>query len=109
MMNKTEIGARIRKFRKQAGITQEMLGEKIGVGSNYISVIERGIKLPKLETFIKITESLNISADQLLTGCTNAGKFIQCYELWEQLKDLPPEKFQFIMNVLKVMLEQYQK
>ena len=36
------LDANIRKYRKQIGITQEQLAEKIGKSVNYIGMIERG-------------------------------------------------------------------
>ena len=44
------LGANIRKYRKQIGITQEQLAEKIGKSVNYIGMIERGEKVPSLTT-----------------------------------------------------------
>ena len=40
----TSIGIRIAKRRKEAGIKQNILAEKIGISNNYLSGIERGTK-----------------------------------------------------------------
>ena len=60
------IGQRIKAAREQAHITQSELAKIIGLSTHYVSAIERGIKTPKLETFVAITKALGISADWLL-------------------------------------------
>lgn len=56
-----EIGALFRKRRKELGLTQEQLGEKVGVTKSEISKIEngRGITFP---TINKLSEALGVSA-----------------------------------------------
>ena len=60
------IGQRIKAAREQAHITQSELAKLIGLSTHYVSAIERGIKTPKLETFVAIAKALGISADWLL-------------------------------------------
>ncbi len=63
-----DMGARIVKRRKELGITQEQLAEKIGVSIQSISCIENGRKSIKPENLSKICETLDISADYILRG-----------------------------------------
>ena len=65
-MNLTSIGMNIRKYRKQRKLSQEQLAEKAGLSTNYIGMLERGEKTPSLETFLKIANILDVSADMLL-------------------------------------------
>ena len=60
------IGKRIRAFRKRSGLSQIVLAEKVDRSPTYISYIESGIKCMSLETFILITNALNVSADEIL-------------------------------------------
>lgn len=62
----TIIGYNICKYREQNGMTQAKLAEKVGVGSAFISRIERGEKLMKLVTLYKIALALNVSSDALM-------------------------------------------
>lgn len=57
------IGKNIRKFREIKKLRQEDLAEKTDLTTNYIGMIERGEKIPSLETFINILNSLGVSAD----------------------------------------------
>lgn len=72
-MNTSSIGKRIRKYRKAKGWRQEDFAEKIGLSVTYTGMIERGEKIPKLETFITIANALEVSADVLLADVLSIG------------------------------------
>ena len=65
-MNEKAIGRRIKAARESKKLTQEQLAELVDLRPMHISVIERGVKLPKLETLINIANILDVSADVLL-------------------------------------------
>lgn len=52
--------------RKQAGITQEALGEQLNMTRKHISVIESAIKRPSLDALVDIANALDVSTDDLL-------------------------------------------
>ncbi|MCR5726430.1 MAG: helix-turn-helix domain-containing protein [Lachnospiraceae bacterium] len=60
------IGGRIRIQRKNLGISQATLAEKIGISTTHMSHIETGSTKLSLATFVHIAETLNVSADTLL-------------------------------------------
>lgn len=56
------IGEQIRKYRKQVGMTQVELGNKIGMtGKSGISKIEKGMNGVSFETVIEIAKALGLS------------------------------------------------
>lgn len=61
-----EIGARIRDVRIMQRLTQEEAAERCDITSSYYGNIERGDKKMSVETLIKISKGLGISADGLL-------------------------------------------
>lgn len=65
-MDLTVIGQRIRTAREAARITQEELGRAVGCTAKHIGAIERGIKTPRLDTFIIIANTVKVSSDYLL-------------------------------------------
>ena len=73
-MNLSMIGPRIQQERKARGMTQSVLAEKVAVSTKYISNIECGEKLPRLETFIaianaeqrRITHLLSVMVDDVI-------------------------------------------
>ncbi|MBO5122331.1 MAG: helix-turn-helix transcriptional regulator [Oscillospiraceae bacterium] len=68
MVDLVEIGKRIQGRRKQMGLTQEQLADKMDVSIQMVSNLERGNKSIRIENLIKLSEILNISTDYILTG-----------------------------------------
>lgn len=62
---------RIKKLRKEKGITQAKLGEILGVSQRSIGFIETGHCKPTIEQIEKMSEFFNVSADYLLFGAEN--------------------------------------
>ncbi len=60
------IGNRLRKRRKELKLTQEQLGELIGVGKSAICCYEKETRNPNLENIIELMQVLGVSADYLL-------------------------------------------
>ena len=65
-MDLKSIGKRIREKRIDHSWSQEELAEKVNVSPVYIGMIERGEKLPRLETFISIVNVLDVTSDDVL-------------------------------------------
>ncbi len=60
------IGKRIQTFRKQLGMTQEELAEKIDKTVETVSNIKRGLKLPGLLTLEEIRKALKVNLSELV-------------------------------------------
>lgn len=63
---KYEIGNKIRKYRKECGLTQEQLAEKINVTKSRVSNWEQGINRPDADIIGNICRALNVSPSNLL-------------------------------------------
>ena len=57
---------RIKDLRKEIGLTQEELGEQVGMPNNTLSQYETGKREPKLETWQKLADFFNVPVDYLL-------------------------------------------
>lgn len=64
-------GDNLRETRKQRGITQEELAERLGVSRQAISKWESDAGYPETEKLIAISRELNISLDYLLNDISN--------------------------------------
>lgn len=104
-MNTSSIGKRIRKFREHKGWRQEDFAEKIGLSVTYTGMIERGEKVPKLETFITIANVLEVSADQLLADVLTTGYDIKSSALTEEIAKLTPTERERVYKVIHAMIE----
>lgn len=103
-MNTSSIGKRIRKFREAKGWRQEDFAEKIGLSVTYTGMIERGEKVPKLETFIIIANALEVSADLLLADVLSTGYRVKSSEMTEQISALPSSARERIYSVVNTMI-----
>ena len=60
------LGARLRAQREALGLTQAKLAERAGVTSNYVGVLERGLKLPTIDTLVRVAKALDMAPSALL-------------------------------------------
>lgn len=67
-MNQEKIGKFIAKNRKDKGLTQEALAEKLGISTNAVSKWERGISFPDVSLYKKLCNELDISIEELING-----------------------------------------
>lgn len=100
------IGKNIRKYRLMKKFRQEDLAEKAGLTTNYIGMVERGEKIPSLETFIKILNTLGVSADMVLSDVLDNGYTIKNSMLNDKLEKLAPEDRNRIYEVIDTMIKQ---
>jgi DNA-binding XRE family transcriptional regulator len=55
------LGKKIQKRRKELELTQEELGDKVGISRAYMGYIEQGRYAPSLEVLEKIAKALKCS------------------------------------------------
>lgn len=65
-MDLKAVGQRIKSAREAKNLTQEELAALVNLSPTHVSVIERGLKVTKLDTFVAIANALDVSADTLL-------------------------------------------
>lgn len=73
-MNQIKIGKFIAELRRQAGLTQEALGEKIGVTNKTVSRWENGNYMPDIEILQLLAQEFNVSIHELLIGEKMSGE-----------------------------------
>lgn len=62
------IGKRIAKLRKEKGLSQEKLAEKLGVSSQAVSKWENDASCPDISLLPILARVLDVTTDELLTG-----------------------------------------
>lgn len=63
-----EFSERLKKLRKDAGLTQVDVAEKLGISQPAYASWERGIKKPTQENLVKIAKLFNASIDTLVSN-----------------------------------------
>lgn len=97
-------GQVIQRIRKDRGMTQEQLAEKVGIDPNSISRIERGRLIPALPTLIDICNALEIGADMVLAFYIAVDTPIRWTPLAEKLESVELEKQHKIETILDCLI-----
>ena len=63
-----DIARNLKRLRRQKGLTQEELADKLHVTRQAVSNWERNQNLPELEVLLSAAEALGASMDELLYG-----------------------------------------
>lgn len=104
-MEKTALGQRLREARQAKGFTRQILAEKAGIGEVYLGEIERGLKMPSLNSFIRIIEALEVSADYILRDELTSGGTYICDEITRKLRGLTPKQRKTAADILDAYLK----
>jgi len=56
----------LRKHRRERGFSQETLAERAGLHRNFISLIERGVNQPSVDSLFQLASALEISPIDLV-------------------------------------------
>ena len=104
-MNQVAIGARIKAARERVHLTQEQLAEIIDISPTHMSVIERGVKTPKLDTFVRIANALGVSTDALLQDVVVPANESILAELSVRIGRLPQKDQERILNAIRALTE----
>lgn len=88
-----ESGKRIKELRKKAGMTQEGLAEKIGLSTEMVSRMERGVAGASIDTLGILAEVFNETVDYIAFGKVGIVGF-----------EIPDDKYEMVIRVMKAML-----
>lgn len=105
-MDLSPIGSRIKAARENKKITQEELAALLDMSTTHISVIERGVKPPKLETFGRIANVLGVSSDYLLMDIIDNPADVVAGELSELISKLSQKEKEKALTIIRVMSEE---
>src|SRR3972149_3210870 len=96
-MEKREFGSSLRNLRKQAGLSQRDLAEKVGIDFSYLSKIENGVMSPpSQEVILRLAEVLDADRDELLTLAGRVpfdiAQILKNLDVLQSLREGSPEK-----------------
>ncbi len=104
-MDLSPIGSRIKAARENKKMTQEDLAALLDMSTTHISVIERGVKPPKLETFIRIANVLGVSSDYLLMDIIDNPADVVAGEISELISKLSQKEKEKALTIIRVLSE----
>jgi len=77
-------GKNLARCREGADVSQEELGFRASIHRTEVSLLERGERMPRVDTALRIAGSLGISMDDLVTGMEwRPGYEIVVHGSWE--------------------------
>ena len=74
MIDRFDVGERIKKLRIQSKITQEELGSELYTTRSTVQKWERGMHLPSNGMLLKLTKKFDVSTEWLLNGSDSDDK-----------------------------------
>ena len=100
------VGQRIKEAREAKNLTQEELAALVDLSSTHVSVIERGLKVTKLDTFVAIANALDVSADELLVDVVAHSVTGVSNRLSDKISSLPMKEQKKIIKVIQALIEE---
>ena len=97
-MDNKKIGKLIASLRNKEGLTQQELGDKIGVGFRAVSKWERGLNLPDIGNMTELSKIFGITLDELM-----AGELKEVSEEPKVKRKIPP-KIKITISIITVIL-----
>jgi transcriptional regulator with XRE-family HTH domain len=67
---KAQLASNLRRVRERAGLSQDTLGFRSELHHTAISLLERGDRMPRVDTLIKLAAGLDTDPCELLDGMT---------------------------------------
>jgi transcriptional regulator with XRE-family HTH domain len=105
------IGTNIRLFRKQKGLTQVELAQKINCSQAIVTAYENNRKKPAIDTLSNLADSLGVTIDQIVgkEAPSKTGEKIKKPKLWkkfEQIDQLPDTDKRTVFRMIDGLLTQ---
>lgn len=60
--------ANLRRCRRRADLSQEELGSRASLHRTAIGLLERGARMPRIDTLVKLATALEVAPDELIDG-----------------------------------------
>lgn len=101
LLDYAAIGKRIRKCRKQAGLSQEALAEKVWISATHMSHIETGSTKLSLPVLVDIAAALDVGTDELLADCFSTAKDAASNEIAALLASCSGQQVKVLCDIVK--------
>lgn len=75
-----QVGAQIRRIRKQRGMTLTTLGDQTGTSVSMLSMLERGVATPSIGTLVAVSSALGTHMSTLFDAVAKEGSLVHSLE-----------------------------
>lgn len=97
------LGEKIRKLRKEKGLTQEQLAELVGVEPRHISRVEGGYSSPSVERLAVMADVLEVPIKELFNFMQLSDSEIRLRELETSIKGMSEEYQKIVFKIVRAM------
>ena len=98
------IGNKLLSIRKRMGLTQAEVAEAAGLSDRTYADIERGTVNMRIETILRICQTLHITPDEILTEDRSPESICQ-EQLWQRLNACNPKDKETALRLLNIYLQ----
>ena len=99
-----QVGLTIAKYRQQSGLTQNEVAEKLNIGYEAVSRMERGIVMPTVERLVELAEIFDCEAADLLTQSSNRVED-QSAQIKSLLSDLGEQDRLLLLDIITKLVD----
>jgi transcriptional regulator with XRE-family HTH domain len=100
----SDLGRRLRMCRIKKGLSISRCAEYMEISTRYLSDIEHGEKVPKLDTFVRMLNVLDASADFILQNSLNVGYIEKSSSIEKAIETLTPKQREIVLSVIEIMI-----
>jgi len=107
-MERMDVGARIRYFRRLRGLSQEQLALQAGINTAFLGHLERGLKSPTITTLEKLVKALGITFEELFADkphIEEAQRETAMNRLLLTVRDLSAAQLDKLSDIIQGILE----
>lgn len=104
MLDKKLLGAKLKLARLNKNLSQYDLEKLTDVDQRLITRYENGLSYPKLDSFAKLIDALDIDAKEILE--TSAETDAPYLKLIQDISYLTPKQIKFVENIVKELIQQ---
>lgn len=106
-LNTIRFGEHVKQIRIDKDILLKDFAKKVGISATYMALIERGVKIPKMDTCLRILNELNASADAAFMDCLNGAIYKKTTMLQTKIAPLNPDHQRFVIDVVDSLVERF--
>ena len=81
-----------RSSASRRALHSKQFSEMVGISTNYLSDLERGVSSPRMDKLVTIINALGCSADEVFADVLENGYQVRASRLTDELAKLPPQK-----------------
>ena len=104
MVDREQLGKRIRKLRSKKKLTQEKLAERAGLHWKYLGEVERGIPTISVENLNKVASALDVPLTTLLDIETELSREEMTAEVIKMMSESDDEQVKAIYRILTAVV-----